>query len=76
MAFPDFIAKARAVVCVDLQSTLDEAHQHMAAIQYCVQSWSKAQGLDVFSAERGGVRVDLKQLENQHRYACVVVQYV
>ncbi len=66
VSFPDFIAKSRAVVCVDLQNTLNEVHCHMSAMETCVEAWSKVGGLDVFAAVSNG-RTELRQLEEKNR---------
>lgn len=66
VTFPDFIAKSRAVVCVDLQNTLNEVHCHMTAVGACVEAWSRVGGLDVFAAASEG-RTELKQLEERNR---------
>ena len=64
-AFPDFIAKANAAVCGELQATLEQVHGHMHAIATITQSWSRLEGLDMFS-ENGPQ--DLAELEEAHRY--------
>ncbi len=73
MTFPDFIAKSRAAVCVDLQSTLDEVHCHMTSVGTCVEAWSRVAGLDVFIA--GEERTELKCLESNNRYEIHRVHY-
>lgn len=68
MTFPDFIAKSKAMVCTDLQSSLNEVHHHTSVIASAAGSWSKVCGLDVFSAFEE--RTELKQLESKNRYVC------
>ncbi len=74
VTFPDFIAKSRAVVCVDLQSTLHEVHRHMMSVGACVEAWSRVGGLDVFVA--GENRTELKYLERKNRYEILEVHII
>ena len=65
-AFPDFLAKASAAVCGDLQSTLDQVHGHTEAIVAITRGWSHIQGLDMFQGTTGPQ--ELAQLVDTHRY--------
>lgn len=64
-AFPDFLAKANAAVCGDLQSTLDQVHGHVQSITAITQAWSRIEGLDMFNSEVGPQ--DLAQLQEAHK---------
>lgn len=64
-AFPDFIAKASAAVCGDLQGTLDQVHGHIQSTCTITKGWSKLEGLDMFQSEREGPQ-DLTELEEAH----------
>ena len=64
-SFPDFVAKTRASVCVELQSLLLTVHQHREAIEGIAESWSRTSGVDVFARE--GENIKLEELEHRHR---------
>ena len=64
-AFPDFLAKASAAVCGDLQATLDQVHTHTRAVAAITQAWSNMEGLDMFKAATGPQ--ELAELEETHR---------
>lgn len=64
-AFPDFLAKANAVVCGDLQITLDLVHSHVQSISTITRGWSEIEGLDMFETASGPQ--DLAQLEEAHK---------
>ena len=68
--FPDFVAKTRASICVELQSLLLTVRQHTQAIESTAESWTKASGMDLFSREGGNTK--LMALEQRHRlvYYC------
>ena len=65
-AFPDFLAKANAAVCGDLQNTLDQLHGHVQSITAITEAWSRIDGLDMFHSETGPQ--DLAQLQEAHTY--------
>ena len=64
-AFPDFLAKANAAVCGDLQSTVDQVHGHMEAIACLTRSWAAIEGLDMFRAATGPL--EIAELEEKHQ---------
>lgn len=70
-AFPDFIAKANAAVCGELQATLDQVHGHVQAISAITDGWSRIEGLDMFRTETGPQ--DLAELQEAHRLVQVLV---
>ena len=64
-AFPDFIAKANAAVCGELQNTMDQVHGHVRAITAITEGWSKIERLDMFKWNAGPQ--DLAELETAHQ---------
>ena len=64
--FPDFVAKTGAAICGELQSTLLTIRQHMEVIRSIADSWSKVSGMDLFSSERGEIK--LAHLQGKHRW--------
>ena len=66
--FPDFVAKTRASICVELQSILLTVRQHTQAIGAIAESWGRASGVDMFDTEEGG-NTKLTDLEQKHRLA-------
>ena len=69
--FPDFVAKTRASICVELQSILLTVRQHTQAIGSIAESWGRASGVDVFTT-REGANTKLTELEQRHRLVCTV----
>lgn len=63
-AFPDFIAKANAAVCGELQATVDQVHGHVRSISAITEGWSRIEGLDMFMTDAGPQ--DLAQLQETH----------
>ena len=70
--FPDFVAKTRALICVELQSILLTVRQHTQTIGCIAESWGRASGVDLFTTREGG-NTRLTELEQRHRL--VHVQY-
>ena len=69
--FPDFVAKTRAAVCGELQSTLLTVRQETQAIRSITASWSKAPGVGLFAEEGGDTK--LTALQEKHRLVHVHV---
>ena len=67
--FPDFVAKTRASICVELQSILLTMRQHTQAIGCIAESWGRASGVDLFTDREGGNN-KLSELEQRHRLVC------
>ena len=64
--FPDFVAKTRASICVELQSILLTVRQHTQAIGSIAKSWGKASGVEIFTTQEGR-NTKLTELEQRHR---------
>ena len=64
--FPDFVAKTKAAVCGELQSTLLTIRQHAEVIRSIADTWSKVPGMDLFSTEKGETKLTV--LEGKHRW--------
>ena len=70
--FPDFVAKTRAAVCGELQSTLFTVRQHTEAIRSITASWSKTLGVELFAGEGGDTK--LTALQEKHKLVRVDVK--
>ena len=51
-AFPDLMARARALMCGELRPALAAAHTHTAAIRTLAQAWALTPHLDIFCQGR------------------------
>ena len=62
--FPDFLAKCKAAICLDLCSSLSTLHTFTSTLHLTTSSWSETPGLDIFAGEGENT---LQGLQAKHR---------
>ena len=62
--FPDFLAKCKTAICVDLRSSLSSLHSFSSTLHHLTAAWAEVAGLDIFTDEGEST---LEGLQARHR---------